>query len=203
MSNEKNSAKELIDQIKRKAPEYLDLLTAESEADFDKAFDALLEKAIISLEKNKKNYAELTEVGLSAVLASVLSCPGLTVTQEAHSNGHVDITIEADHCMPARTKLGEAKIYDGPQYHLDGLEQLLERYTTGREGRGLLIEYVRHQDIASLVEKLRQRMDAELPMVQKGKTKDHTIKWSFISTHEHASGDDLDVAHIGCNLHIA
>ncbi len=36
------------------------------------------------------------------------------MTQEAHSNGHVDLPIEAEHYNPAQTKLGEAKIYSSP-----------------------------------------------------------------------------------------
>src|SRR4051812_2314142 len=128
-----NSALDLVEAIRRKAPEYLDLLTATSDVEFETALNALLERSILSLEANKKNFSTLDEVGLSAVLAAAISIPGLSVTQEAHSNGHVDLTIEADHCYPARTTLGEAKVYDGPAYHFKGLEQLLQRYTTGRE----------------------------------------------------------------------
>src|SRR3984893_7746551 len=170
----KNSAAEYFERLKRKAPEYLDLLTAETEDEFETAFTALLEKAVSYLETNKKNFAKLDEDGLSAALRGWLSIPGLTVTQETNSNGHVDLTIEADHCTPIRRKLGEAKIYDGPVYHFKGLEQLLGRYTTGREGRGLLIVYFRKQNIAGLVKKLREKMDADLPCQQQGKTVDHT-----------------------------
>jgi hypothetical protein len=63
--------------------------------------------AVLAIEK-------LDEEGLSAVLAGALSLPGLAVTQESYSNGHVDILINAYFCIPARTKLCEAKIYDGP-----------------------------------------------------------------------------------------
>jgi hypothetical protein len=125
----------------------------------------------------------------------------MTVTQETNSNGHVDLTIEADDCVPPRKK-AEAKIYSGPEYDTQGLEQLLGRYTTGREGRGLLIEYVRKRNIAGLVEKLRKKMDDERPQKQKGPTTAHPLKWSFITTHGHASGEDLQVGHVGCNLYI-
>ena len=67
--------------LKRKAPEYLDLLAAENDEEFEKAFDAILDKAVIHLEKNKKNFASLDEEGLSAVLAGSISVPGLTVSQ--------------------------------------------------------------------------------------------------------------------------
>ena len=203
MANSKDSAENYIDIIKRKAPEYLDLLTADSEDDFLVAFDRVLEKAIEALEVNKKNYESLGENGLSGVLAGVLSIPGLTVTREPHRNGHVDLTIEADHCVPARKMLGEAKIYNGPKYHINGLQQLLNRYTTGRESRGLIIIYVRKENIADKINKIRDRMDSDLPMEQKGKTADHTLKWSFLSTHTHDCGEDLNVGHIGCNLYIS
>jgi len=203
MNNQSDSAEYLVDQIKRKAPEYLDLLTAETDDDFEAAFDAILGKAIASLEEDKKNFRQLGENALSGVLAKALTMPGLTVTRETHSNGHVDLTIEADHCVPARKKLGEAKIWDGAEYHVDGLRQLLGRYTTGREGRGLLIVYVRKRNIAGLFKKLRKNMDSIFPVKQKGKTLDHTMKWSFLSTHAHDCGEDLQVGHIGCNLHIS
>ena len=197
-----DTAYDLVERIKRKAPAYLDLLTAETDEEFETAFDAVLGKAIARLEENKKNFEKLDEEGLSAVLAAALSIPGMTVTQETHSNGHVDLTIEAVDCVPPRKKLGEAKIYSGPEYHAQGLEQLLGRYTTGREGRGLLIEYFRKNNIAGLVEKLRKKMDDERPLNQNGTSVPHHLKWSFITTHLHSSGEHLQVGHIGCNLFI-
>ena len=138
----------------------------------------------------------------SLVLAAALSIPGLSVTRETNSNGHVDITVTADHCSPMRKKLAEAKIYDGPEYHLRGLEQLLGRYTTGRECRGMLITYFRKKNIAGLITKLREKMDSELPLSQQGTTSDHPIKWSFLSEHAHSCGDNLEVGHFGCNLYV-
>jgi hypothetical protein len=190
----------LIEQLRRKAPAYLDLLTAKTDDEFEAAFEVVLDSAVRLLEKNKTNFQKLDEVGLSGVLAGALSIPGLTVTQESHSNGHVDLTIEADHCFPARIKLAEAKIYDGAAYHVKGLEQLLERYTTGREGRGLIISYVRQRDISGLINKLRRHMDETLPMSQRGACQDHQIRWSFMTIHLHTCGENLQVGHIGCNL---
>src|SRR5438128_1152903 len=189
----RGSVEDLLERIRRKAPEYLDLVTAETDAEFERAFDAVLEKAVRRLEQNKMHFRQLDEEGLSAALAGSLSVPGLTVTQETNSNGHVDLTIEADHCVPARVKLGEAKIYSGPAYHLKGLVQLLGRYTTGREGRGLLVVYVKKSHISDLIAKLRAKMDSELPEEQIGPTSDYSLRWSFISTHKHSCGDDLEV----------
>lgn len=195
-----NSLFELCEMLKQKSPEYFNLVTSKSASEFESAFDVLLEKAVSGLEQNKKKFESLDEDGLSGALALALSMPGLTVTRETNSDGHVDLTIEADHCSPARRKLGEAKIYDGPAYHFMGLEQLLGRYTTGREERGLLIVYVRKPNISGLMKGLRERMDSDLPCKQQGNTADHALKWSFLSAHAHACGDNLEVSHIGCNL---
>src|SRR5438034_4344533 len=203
MSNvdEKDTAFALVEILKRKAPEYLDLFTAETDADFEKAFDVLLERSVAGLEANRNNFSKLDEEALSAIFALALSTPGLSVTQETHSHGHVDITITADHCVPVRKKLGEAKIWDGPEYHIRGIEQLHDRYTTGREGRGLVITYIRKKNINGLLTKLRETMNKERPCKQTADTIDHTLKWSFISMHAHSCSEILEVGHIDCNLY--
>jgi hypothetical protein len=189
-----------VDLLKRKSPEYLSLLTAQTEEEFEEAFGSLLEAALRRLETNSRNFIGLDENGLSAVLAAALEVPGLHVSSEMHSNGHVDLTIDAEHCTPVRRKLGEAKIYDGFSYHVAGLKQLLQRYTTGREGRGLLIVYCRREDIKGKMETLRARMDSSLPCDQQGNTVDHRLRWSFGSAHRHSSGEVCGVDHVGCNL---
>src|SRR5262249_44367324 len=118
------------------------------------------------------------------------------------SNGHVDLTIEADHCTPAMIKLGEAKIYSGPSYHIRGIKQLLVRYTTGRETPGLLLSYVRKPDIKGITSKLRAEMDKKLPENQTGPCEGHKLKWSLATKHKHSSGEELSLSHVGCNLHL-
>lgn len=195
-----NSALAFAELLMKKAPNFVDLICASTDDEFDNAYDAFIGEAVDHLEVNKKNFAALDEVGLSGVFAASLKMPGVTVLQEAHSNGHVDITVYLHHCTPVRKKLFEAKIYDGPSYHISGLEQLLNRYTTGREGRGVVLSYVRKSNIAQLVKSVRAKMDEDLPCSQQGHTSDHTIKWSFLSHHAHSSGEELAVAHVSCNL---
>ncbi len=195
------SAAELVERLKRKAPEYLDLVTAETDDDFEKAFTGIIDVAMRYLEQNSKNFVDLKEDGLSAALAGRITIPGLTVSQEKNSNGHVDITIEADHCTPARVKLGEAKIYDGPAYHIKGISQLLGRYTTGRESAGFLLIYVREANIKQKIEDLEGALNEKRPENQVGKCKKHTLQWSLQTKHRHSSGEVLDLSHLGCNLH--
>jgi hypothetical protein len=201
MTTYRNSAAAMFEMVRQKAPEYLNLLTAETEDEFEAAFTGILEKAVAHLEKNKRKFDQLDEEGLSGVLAGCLTMPGLTVTQETNSNGHVDLTIEADHCIPARTKLGEAKIYYGPSYHIKGIGQLLGRYTTGRETPGLMISYVRSENIKGITENLRSEINNKRPEHQVGQCENHSLKWSLVTKHLHSSGEVISLSHIGCNLY--
>ena len=153
------------------------------------------------MEQDSDKFASFDEDTLSSILALALTVPGLSVSRESHSNGHVDLTIEVNNCSPVRKRLGEAKIYDGPEYHISGLEQLLHRYTTGREGRGFVVTYVKKAGIAKLVQKIRDRMDKDKPVSQVDVTCNHPLKWSFMSRHAHACGEELSVMHLACNLH--
>jgi len=203
MSDHPNSVAELFELARRRTPAYLDLATARTDDESEAAFTEVLECAVQHLEKNKKNLAKLDEEGLSGAIAGTLSIPGLlTVTQETNSNGHVDLMIEIDNRTPARIKLGEAKIYSSPSYHIKGIGQLLGRYTTGRETPGLMINYVRKRDIKGITAKLRAAMDKRRPEKQTGPCEDGKLRWSLVTRHKHGSGEVVSLGHIGCNLQI-
>jgi hypothetical protein len=201
VTNTQESLYDLTEQMKRDTPLTLELLTAKDDAQLEAAFDAILEQAVERLEADKAGLIQLNEDILSSFLANALWRDGVEVWREAHTNGHVDLTIVISNFPRKRKKLGEAKIYDGPAYHISGLQQLLGRYTTGRESRGLVIAYVKKRGIAQLINKIREEMDANLPHAQQGVTCDHGLKWSFLSTHAHSCGENLEVSHIGCNLY--
>ena len=202
MSAAKGSLTDLTRRLCEKAPEYLDLITAATEEEFDNALIPLLAKAVEHMETNSKNFRRDDENGLTASFIGKLSNIGLIVTPEANSNGHVDITIEGYLCVPVQKRLGEAKLWKGYKYHVAGLKQLLG-YMTGRESTGILLSYVRKQRIEQLVKTLRVDMDKNLPLNQAGKCTDHTLHWSFSSHHRHTSGRNLKISHIACNMYIA
>ena len=91
-------------------------------------------------------------------------------------------------------------IYYSPSYHFKGISQLLRRYTTGRETPGLLINYVREEDIKGITAKLRKEMDEKLPEKQTGPCEDHKLMWSLLTKHKHRSREVVAIGHIGCNL---
>lgn len=195
-----SNLKRLCEILAKRCPETIDLLTSVTEEEFDDAFAPWLAQAIHCLEKNSKNFAALGETGLVAVLAMGLRMPGLTVTQEENSNGHVDLTVSLDHSHPQLISLGEAKVYDGPELHKKGLAQLMERYMTGREAQCLMLSFVQKKDIDGIAKKLRDDLDASLPSSQQGKSAAMPIKWAFKTIHKHSSGGLRSVAHYSCNL---
>jgi hypothetical protein len=185
-----------------KAPEYLDLGTAQTDAEFAAAFETILERALDELESGKKHYHNMCEDGLTQILKGILTRPGVNVIREGYSNGHVDLTIQGEHCSPIKKILAEAKIHGGPQYHIDGMAQLLERYLTGRETRGVIISYFKNENIKGLTENIMERLDDVRPLKQVDKCKSHPhgFKWMFLSTHKHSSGEEIVISHAGCNL---
>jgi len=180
----------------------MNLLSAQTDGEFDEALESILEKVIDDIERDAKLFISLCEDGITAILLIALNrVEGLHATQQAHSNGHVDITIETGDFLPSRRRLGEAKIYHGPQYHKEGLEQLIHRYSTGRQQSGFLLEYFKVADIKQLVTKIREYMDINKPCAQNGLSRDHSINWSFVTEHLHSSGELIRVVHLSCNLY--
>lgn len=203
MASKNDSLVGLVDQLTTRCPQLhlLKMLSAGSEADFDSALEDLLEAAVVHLEKNARYLANCNENAITAFLIAYLNMPGfLRALQEDYSKGHVDITIEAEPALPLRRRLGEAKIFRGPSNHVKGLSQLVNRYSTGREGTGILIEYVKKDGIKALVDKIRKHMDKVKPCEQDGGCKDHRLRWAFSTRHGHISGELLNVLHVNCNL---
>lgn len=202
MLKSEDSLEARVSALEKLFPERLDLITARTTVEFEEAFEKVLNKAIQHLEKNSKNFHPLQEDGLTAVIVGILnSTKGLTATQESNSNGHVDLTIRADLCEPPRLMLGEAKIFNYYSWHEKGLQQLVQRYSTGREERGLLLVYVKKDDVKGRMEKIRKELDQKLPCNQLKASSDHPRQWSFLTSHKHHSGEEIEVWHLGANLY--
>lgn len=201
MSEGTSTLYELTDRIRQFSPEHLDVFASLSDDEFQTTFDALLGKALDGMEKNSKHFKGMEEPPLSAILKLAMSVPGLSVSQEEHSNGHADLTFTFYRFGIERHILGEAKIHDGPQYHIKGLTQLMG-YMTGRELRGLMVVYMQKANGSQLMQKVRDTMDAEKPEQQQGPTQAHALKWAFNSHHLHPCGDSLQISHVACNLYV-
>ncbi len=203
MTHHEDSLAALVDHLSARSPRLhlLRMLSADGDEEFDAALEGVMEEAVAHLEKNARHLTDCDEETLSAFLVAYLNMPGfLRALQEAHSNGHVDITIEAEPSPPMRRRLGEAKIYNGPSKHVKGLMQLVSRYSTGREGAGFMVEYVKKPNIKAFAARIRNHMDKTKPCEQKGDSRDHRIRWAFSTRHRHDSGETLRVLHVNCNM---
>ena len=173
-----------------------------SDEEFDEALESHILDAVRWLEDNANSLHRDSEDSLSTTLAGRISMKELIDTsRETNTRGHVDITIKV--ITISRKRLGEAKIYDGYAYHEKGLQQLVERYSTGRERSGYMFCYVKAPDIKGKMEKLQADCDACKPCRQNTASVKHKEKWAFETRHTHASGEDLRVVHFGINLHVA
>ena len=171
-----------------------------SDEDYDSALERLIDRAVRWLEDNANNLKGACENNLSLTLAGKISMPGLRAEPDRNVNGHVDITIEIEHSYPHRRWLVEAKIWDGDAYHVKGMSQLLERYSTGRDRSGYVFDYVRKPDIDGKWEGLRVYLNDNKPLGQDGECSDHTAPWAFETRHKHRSGRTIRVVHYGINL---
>lgn len=183
-------------------PEYRILLDPNAtDEEFDDAIEYLINDAARWLEDNANSLSEDSEDSLSTTLAGRISSGKLiTVTRETNNKGHVDITITV--ISSPHKRLGEAKIYSGFSYHQKGLQQLIDRYSTGRSRSGYIFCYVKEQDIRGKFSKLQSDCDKVKPCRQAGSASVNNCRWSFITMHEHASGEALRVVHYGINLHV-
>lgn len=202
MSRDGGTLYDFTEHMRLRSPEHLDLFASLTDDEFQTAFDSLLGKALSGMEESKANFRALEEPALSAILRLALLVPGLSVSLEQHSNGHADLTFESYRMGIARRILGEAKVYDGPQYHIDGVQQLLG-YMTGRELRGLMVVYMRKANGSKFMNKVREAMDDVKPVSQQGGTTTHALKWAFNSLHSHTCGEEVRISHVMCNLYVA
>lgn len=177
------------------------LFQAKTEKEFDDFLDRHFEESVQRMEAEAHHLTVDEEEKLSAFLAAALSMPGLSVVREGYSNGRVDLTIKSESMQFSERRLAEAKIYGGPVYHAQAIEQLVSRYSTGRQSRGYVVEYIKKPGISDIVVKLRARADLDFPVHQQGATCDHRMKWTYISDHRHTSQELIRVVHINVNLH--
>ena len=140
------------------------LFEAKTAEQFDDFLDLHFEECVQRMEAEAHHLNGDCEEKLSAFLAAALSMPGLSVVREGYSNGRVDLTIKSESVKSTEKRLAEAKIYSGPSYHSKAIAQLISRYSTGRQSRGYVLEYVASPDISNIVLKLRNRADKELPV---------------------------------------
>jgi hypothetical protein len=192
--------KNIADYLDRFSPPQLRVMLANSDAEFVDAVEASLESAVQHMEAGASFNHNRDERALVHELVGCLAGGGLLAQNEAHSNGHVDVTVVHWQHHGWRV-LGECKIYHGPAHHLDGCQQLLSRYATGRLPRSFCLDFVKEPEIRQKMQGIRDQMDANRPLNQRDTSRDHAMRWAFLTTHGHSSGEEVAILHVGCNIH--
>jgi hypothetical protein len=150
-----------------------------------------------NIEETANHRQDDSEDRITVDIVMMLRQSGFNATHDTETRGHVDIRVT----NKSFVWLGEAKIHSTYDWLLDGLKQLLSRYTTGREnGSGLLI-YICGANAQSVMEKWRGRLEDGSECGLK-KTEDNDEKLTFWSIHQHTgSGLDIRTKHIGVSLY--
>jgi hypothetical protein len=194
------SAERWLYEVERLLPRYKRLFLSQSQDEFHDACEALIQDVVRRMEGRRSTYRKLDERDLSKLLAELLGEP--VAAAERDQNGHVDVLIQ----HPAGlgfNHITECKIWDGEKTHRGGMAQLL-RYTTGREGRALMLSFfMKEKRMVFLLERLSRDLDAPggVPPVTQPCAPHPTLQnGAFVSYHEHPSGAALLITHMGCYL---
>jgi len=98
-----------------------------------RALERLLDRAYRKLVDGRKDFANLSEDGLSNIICTILSTIGIDAKHDVKRGGHVDITVE-DHATNFLW-IAEAKIHRGASWTDAGFLQLTTRYGRSMRGR--------------------------------------------------------------------
>jgi len=189
-----------LELLQQNCPPGLRVFFARSAQEFSDAVESAVENAMQHMEAGAAYNFDRDERALVHEFTGCLGGGGVHVQNEAHSNGHVDVTV----AHPSNTgwrSLGECKIYRGPVHHVAGCEQLIRRYATGRLPRTFCLDFVQVPGVRDKMQGIRDHMDRELPLDQTAPAGDHAIRWAFTTTHAHSCGEAVSILHLGCNVH--
>lgn len=172
-----------------------------TEEEFVDAVERALDSYIRQVEDGAREFRMLSEPGLSGLIAKLFISGGISAGPEENVRGHVDLVIHHPADIPFRV-LGECKIWDGPEWHLKGCDQLLRRYMTGRESRSFCLDFFKGPEMYKKLEALKRKLNEEKPLRQTRDVEPHFILGAFVTEHEHSSGRQVMLLHLGCNLHV-
>ena len=193
------SAEAWLQHVRSVNPFAEQLFSSGNRDGFLEAAERLVHRVVQRMESSRATFAGLSEPQLSNLMKELLG-ELVPAEAESHQNGHVDLIIRHPLGL-GFNHITECKIWDGEAWHREGMLQLLN-YATGREGRALCLAFfIKHKKMVALLAKLRVALDAggEPPPIRP--SEDHLVlAGAFVSWHEHPSGAELGVVHLGCHL---
>lgn len=113
-----------------------------------------LDTVIRDLEESSSVRQQDEEDRITVDIVAQLRRAGYDASHDTYTKGHVDIRVAQDSFV----WLGEGKIHRDYDWLFKGMNQLLGRYTTGREeGAGILI-YIKGKNAKAVLEEWRKRL---------------------------------------------
>lgn len=143
--------------------------------------------------------SNFNETSLTKQIVDRLQFCGYAIGAETDSRGHVDITVTSH--RKSIIWLGEAKIHSDYEWLHHGLQQLVQRYTTGRHDDAGMLIYIYNKDAGSVLDEWSRRVAAEnlCDLIELPSARQRT---GFSSKHKHpAWGNPVTVQHLGVALY--
>lgn len=151
-----------------------------------------LRKALRNLEDVRDRYRTSSEDTITSTVVIALRQVGYCATQDTYSAGHPDIVVDSS-ALDLKW-LAETKIHKDYQYAIDGLKQLVTRYSSGRDPSGGFLLYTRVADAADVCKNLRAAITADNALqLRRFEDGDHFTR--FRSVHLHPTGTEYAVDH--------
>ncbi|EMY7639953.1 hypothetical protein ABCT75_004039 [Citrobacter freundii] len=196
-----------------KLDEFLEVIDPQGFDEFSRSVLLSLKSAVQSIEKNSDKYYSLNEEQLSTTISLLIERAGFKTKNEPSVRGHVDIFVEKDNF----SWLIEAKIGYDNQKIFEGLLQLASRYLTNQTSACLLL-YFRQSDIKTSFQSWKDFLQKKewVTYARKHDILDKCMfsfnssqvtsdalcfGYSFLSDIKTTAGEDVNIYHVGANLH--
>lgn len=183
------SKEELFNLLKKERPR--------NEEEFIEILYKDLEFVIACIERSANHRRTDLEDRITSDIINMLEQKAYDVSHDEDQRGHVDITVKKN----GFKWIGEAKIHNGYDWLIKGMEQL-QRYNTGRiVNTGFLI-YLRNRNANRIINEWKEVLRNNSVCHFKNIIEENGIHLRFTSVHEHdGSGLDIKIKHFAVLLY--
>jgi hypothetical protein len=151
-----------------------------------------LDSAIERLEANAHRVQSDGEEKLTNYLAVQLAAAGYDASCETDVRGHTDLKIENRSAQVLW--IAESKLHSSHEKNIDGMLQLMSRYTSGRHSDAGFLLFIRQPSAALILERWRSTVQTDERLACTA-VENHSRCATFSSDHDHPSGFKLIVRH--------
>jgi hypothetical protein len=156
-----------------------------------------LDGAIERLEANAHRNQSDGEEKLTNFLVAQLAAAGYDASCETDVRGHTDLKIENRSAQVVW--IAESKLHWSHEKNIEGMLQLMTRYTSGRHSNAGFLLFIRQPGAALILKRWRTAVQTDARLACTG-VQGHSHQATFSSNHDHSSGFKLLVRHYGVLL---